>query len=68
MIKKILLIFFSVVLVISCKDEKKQNPTTALDTGRTFIRATLDGDMPVAEQLILKDTQNQQLFDSYKVY
>jgi hypothetical protein len=39
-----------------------------LDTGRDFIRASLDGDFENAEHLLLKDTQNLQLFDSYKNY
>ncbi len=46
------------------RDEKK--PQTSLDTGREFIRATLDGDLAKAETFILNDSQNIRLFDSYK--
>lgn len=39
-----------------------------MDTGREFIRASLDGDFTKAESLLLKDTENVQLFDSYKLF
>ncbi len=39
-----------------------------MDTGRDFIRATLDGDFKSAEPLLLQDPQNTQLFDSYKKF
>ena len=40
----------------------------ALDTGRAFIRASLDGDFRTAEQYLLKDSQNIDLFESYKTF
>ena len=67
MIKKILTFILSISLVFSCNNEKEQRPATALDTGRTFIRASLDGDFDITQQLLLKDTQNLQLFESYKM-
>jgi hypothetical protein len=61
---------FSVVLVTAflwaCNSPGKKAPATALDAGREFIRASLDGDFETAETLLLKDTQNLQLFDAYK--
>lgn len=68
MARKTLAFILTLVLLYSCNNDKKENPSTALDAGRAFIRASLDGDFSVAEKLILKDTQNQQLFDSYKSY
>ncbi len=65
---RILLIFLSSLLFFSCENNSEKNPQTALDTGRDFIRASLDGDFENAEHLLLKDTQNLQLFDSYKNY
>ncbi len=56
----------SLLVFWSCNSPKKNLPETALDTGREFIRASLDGDFESAENLLLKDTQNLQLFDSYK--
>jgi hypothetical protein len=66
MIKRIALIVFSTLSIISCS-HKKERPTTALDTGREFIRETLDGDYDDAETLVYKDTFNVQFFDSYKL-
>lgn len=37
-----------------------------MDAGRTFIRASLDGDFKTAEPLLLDDSTNHQLFDTYK--
>lgn len=68
MVKKILPFILSIILIHACSNDKKESPKTALDTGRDFIRSSLNGDLPTAEKLILKDTQNQQLFDSYKIY
>lgn len=52
----------------SCSEKKDARPATALDTGREFIRASLDGNFTAAEALLLKDSQNTQLFESYKLY
>lgn len=67
MIKKILTFILSISLGFSCNNEKEQRPATALDTGRAFIRASLDGNFDITQQLLLKDTQNLQLFESYKM-
>ncbi|MEO7043702.1 MAG: hypothetical protein ABI091_00240 [Ferruginibacter sp.] len=66
--KSVLLIILSSILILSCGNNDKKRPQTALDTGRDFIRASLDGNFKDAETLLLKDTQNIQLFDSYKTY
>ena len=68
MIKKILTGILFLTMLYSCNTEKENKPETALDTGRAFIRASLDGNFETAEQLLLKDSQNLQLFDSYKMY
>lgn len=68
MLKKTFAIVLSLVLLYSCNNKEEHKPVTALDTGRSFIRASLDGDFKTAEKLLLKDTQNLQLFDSYKMY
>ena len=68
MLKKILFIIIPLVLLYSCTNDKKQKAGTSIDTGREFIRASLDGDFPTAEKLLLQDTQNLQLFASYKFY
>ncbi|HRB31026.1 MAG TPA: hypothetical protein PK872_05905 [Ferruginibacter sp.] len=59
--------FVCLIGLIACKP-KVERPHTALDTGRVFIRASLDGDFKTAENLLLKDSESVQLFDRYKLY
>ncbi len=66
--KKILFCAFFLTVVFSCNSNKEERPSTALDTGRSFIRASLDGDFDEASSLLLPDTENMQLFDSYKAF
>jgi hypothetical protein len=66
--KKLCSLLFLLVILYSCGTEKDQRPSTALDTGRDFIRASLNGDFKTAENLILPEPQNLQLFESYKAY
>ncbi len=68
MVKKISGLLFSLLLVYSCNNETKVRPATALDTGREFIRSSLNGDFKAAQDLLLQDTQNVQLFESYKIF
>jgi hypothetical protein len=67
--KKIFIATFALlILLISCNENKKAKPLTALDTGREFIRASLDGDFENAEEFLLADENNKQFFESYKSY
>lgn len=68
MLKKICIPLIILIALYSCSDPKKEKPATALDTGREFIRASLNGDFKTAEPLLLKDAENQQLFESFKQY
>lgn len=61
-------LLFLAATMHSCSEKTDKKPVTALDTGRTFIRASLDGDFKTAETFLLKDSQNNQLFESYKLY
>ncbi len=63
-----LLTVLSLVLFFACNSNSESRPETAIDTGREFIRASLDGDFKKAESLLLKDTENVQLFESYKLF
>lgn len=65
--KKILAATLLLLIIYSCTDHKKENPSTAIGAGSAFIRATLDGDFTSAETLLVKDTENLQLFDVYKI-
>lgn len=54
--------------LFSCNSKSEKKPTTALDTGRAFIDASLKGDFENAQTLLLKDTENIQLFEAFKLY
>jgi hypothetical protein len=66
--KKSFLLFFSIAMLAACKNDPNARPHTALDTGREFIRASLDGNFKRAESLVLNDTQNIQMFERYKIF
>lgn len=55
-------------LLFSCSGKKQERPDTALDTGRSFIRASLDGDFRTARDLLIPDSANSELFASYENY
>ncbi|MEO5990287.1 MAG: hypothetical protein ABIP68_01520 [Ferruginibacter sp.] len=63
--KNLILILF-ICLLASCSSEQYKRPDSALETGRDFIRASLNGEFKTAEELLIKDTSNIQLFESYK--
>lgn len=65
---KSLLLAALLLCLFSCNNNSETRPETSLDTGREFIRASLDGNFKTAEQLLLKDTQNLQLFERYKSF
>ena len=66
---KYFLLFFSfLIIATACNEKKDSSPATAMDVGRTFIRASLDGDFKTAEPLILSDPENEQAFESFKQY
>ena len=64
--KKYFFAFISILALLSCSGKKEAGPQTATDTGRAFIRASLDGDFDTIESLLLNDTTNHQLFESYR--
>lgn len=67
MFKNILTCLLSLSFVYGCSNGKEKRPATAIDTGREFIRASLNGDFENANKLLLRDSQNIQLFESYKL-
>ncbi len=66
--KKVVLFLLILCGFAACNQKQAETPDTALDTGREFIRASLNGDFEKASALILSDSQNVQLFDSYIVF
>ena len=67
-IMKICLNFLVVLYLFSACSTESKRPQTALDTGREFIRATLDGDLDRAETYLAADSLNKRIFASYREY
>jgi hypothetical protein len=65
---KIIIAAFLALSISSCFENEKKQANTATDVSRDFIRATLDGNFKDAEALLLKDSQNIEIFESYKNY
>ena len=65
---KILFYLMIVFSIFSCTSDKKERPSTALDTGRMFINDCMNGDFESAEPLLLQDSTNNQLFTAFKEY
>lgn len=63
-----LFVFICFTFILGCNSKNGSRPETAMDTGREFIRASLDGNFDRAENLLLKDTLNVQLFSRYKEF
>ncbi|HRN79813.1 MAG TPA: hypothetical protein PKY29_06015 [Ferruginibacter sp.] len=61
-------ICLAIFLLTACNSNDNAYPETAMDTGRTFIRASLDGDFKEAERLLLPETENREMFNSYMRY
>jgi hypothetical protein len=64
--KKILIAFAFAVVIFSCNNEKKKMPVTDIEVANTFVRNLLDNDFKEAEQYLLKDTTNLQMFESFE--
>ena len=63
---KNLIIILTLIIFAGCSGEQYKRPDSALETGRDFIRASLNGEFKKAEELLIKDSANVQLFESYK--
>jgi len=60
--------FLLAVTLLGCGEEKSKRPENALDTGRAFIRSSLNGEFEQASGLIWQDSANKSLFDSYRLF
>lgn len=62
-------IFLLLTLLSSCNTpEGFKEPEDPLDAGREFVRAVLDGDYEKANLYLLKDPEDQELFNRYQTY
>ncbi len=66
MYRLILSIIF-ILAITGCK-QSAQISETALDAGRNFIRASLDGNFAAAEDLLYKDSSNNSLFERFRLH
>lgn len=64
--KKIIILITVCATFIACNSGNENRPADALETGRVFIRASLDGDFKTAEKLLYRDSLNVQYFDTYQ--
>ncbi len=55
-------------MMVACQSKKTTPGSSAMEVGRSFIRASLDGDFKTAEPLLLPDVENRQAFESFKKY
>jgi len=56
-------------LFLACNTpEGFKEPEDPLDAGREFVRAVLDGDYEKANLYLLKDPEDQELFNRYQTY
>jgi hypothetical protein len=66
MIKKYLVFIIFTVVIFSCNSEKKKTPVTDTEVAAAFVRGLLDNDFKEAEQFLLKDETNTQIFERFK--
>jgi hypothetical protein len=66
MIKKYLVLFILALVIYSCNSEKKKTPVTDTEVATAFIRNLLDNNFKEAEQYLLKDEVNNQIFERFK--
>ncbi|MBL7701348.1 MAG: hypothetical protein JNM14_03815 [Ferruginibacter sp.] len=52
--------------IFSCNSEKKKEPVTDLEVANAFVRDLLDNNFEEAEQLLLKDETNNEMFKRFK--
>jgi Domain of unknown function (DUF4878) len=70
MVKRILTVFliFSGIFIACNQPEGFKKPEDALDAGREFVRAVLDGNFSKAEMYVLPEEDDLMLFNRYKDY
>lgn len=66
MIKKYLALVLLTVIAFSCNTETKKKPVTDIEVATAFVRNLLDNDFEEAEQYLLKDETNDQIFERFK--
>lgn len=65
-ITSICFLILSFIFAACSGNENYTKAEDAMDAGREFIRASLDGNMKKANFYLLKDSTNQMIFDKWK--
>ena len=58
--------FLLAVTIISCDTKTKKEPSTNIEVANAFVRSLLDNNFTAAEQYLLKDEMNTQIFERFK--
>jgi hypothetical protein len=66
MLRKIFLTAFIAAAVLSCSSPAKKVPVTDIEVATAFVRNILDNKFEEAEQYLLKDETNLELFSRFK--
>lgn len=66
MIKKIFLPLLLAAVLLACNNKTKKTPVTDVEVATTFVRNLLDNNFTEAEQYLLKDETNNQIFERFK--
>jgi hypothetical protein len=66
MIKKYLPLIILAVVLYSCNSESKKTPVTNIEVTNAFVRDLLDNDFKGAEEFLLKDSSNIEMFETFK--
>jgi hypothetical protein len=66
MIKKYLALFILAAVIFSCTTKTKKTPVTDVEVATAFVRDLLDNNFTEAEQYLLKDETNNQIFERFK--
>lgn len=66
MIKNTFLLFILLAALASCSNNKKSTPVTDVEVATAFVRDILDNDFADAEQFLLKDETNSDLFKRFQ--
>lgn len=66
MIKKYVVLLILTAAIVACNSKSKKTPVTDVEVATTFIRHVLDNEFNEAEQYLLKDETNSQIFERFK--
>ena len=66
MIKKYLFLVILTAVAFSCNTKTKKSPVTDIEVATAFVRNLLDNNFTEAEQYLLKDETNMQIFERFK--